>query len=112
MGYGTLFTTDIYLNRQIFESRYELDEKVKELEKFIEMSKQELLALAVSTPRDVIAEKDESGYSQNPIEEVLRKTRETFEWMEDNYRELNKLYQFQEYLDENPDVDLNQFKDI
>jgi hypothetical protein len=32
--------------------------------------------------------------------------------MEDNYRELNKLYQFQEYLDENPDVDLNQFKDI
>jgi hypothetical protein len=112
MGYGTLFTTDIYLNRQIFESRYELDEKVKELEKFIEMSKQELLALAVSTPRDVIAEKDESGYPQNPIEEVLRKTRETFEWMEDNYRELNKLYQFQEYLDENPDVDLNQFKDI
>jgi hypothetical protein len=112
MGYGTLFTTDIYLNRQIFESRYELDEKVKELEKFIEMSKQELLALAVSTPRDVIAEKDESGYPQNPIEEVLRKTRETFEWMEDNYRELNKLYQFQEYIDENPDVDLNQFKDI
>jgi hypothetical protein len=112
MGYGTLFTTDIYLNRQIFESRYELDEKVKELEKFIEMSKQELLALAVSTPRDVIAEKDESGYPQNPIEEVLRKTRETFEWMEDNYRELNKLYQFQEYLDENPDVEINQFKDI
>jgi hypothetical protein len=112
MGYGTSFTADIYLNRQIFESRYEVDEKVKELEKFIEQGKQELLALAVSTPKDVIAEKDTDGYPQNPIEEVLRKTRETFEWMEDNYRELNKLYQFQEYLDENPDVDLNQFKDF
>jgi len=112
MGYGTSFTTDIYLNRQIFESRWELDEKVKELEKFIEQGKQELLALAVSTPKDVIAEKDVDGYPQNPIEEVLRKTRETFEWMEDNYRELNKLYQFQEYLDENSDVDLNQFKDL
>jgi len=112
MGYGTTFTADIYLNRQIFESRWELDEKVKELEKFIEMSKQELLALAVSTPKDVIAEKSEDGYPQNPIEEVLRKTRETFEWMEDNYRELNKLYQFQEYLDENPDVELKQFQDI
>ena len=112
MGYGTSFTADIYLNRQIFESRWELDEKVKELEKFIEQGKQELLALAVSTPKDVIAEKDADGYPQNPIEEVLRKTRETFEWMEDNYRELNKLYQFQQYLDENPDVDLNQFKDI
>jgi len=112
MGYGTSFTTDIYLNRQIFESRWELDEKVKELEKFIEQGKQELLALAVSTPRDVISDKDADGYPQNPIEEVLRKTRETFEWMEDNYRELNKLYQFQEYLDENPDVELKQFKDI
>ena len=112
MGYGTSFTADIYLNRQIFESRWELDEKVKELEKFIEQGKQELLALAVSTPKDVIAEKDADGYPQNPIEEVLRKTRETFEWMEDNYRELNKLYQFQQYLDENPDTDLNQFKDI
>ena len=112
MGCGTSFTADIYLNRQIFESRYELDEKVKELEKFIEMAKQELLALAVATPKDVIAEKDADGYPQNPIEEVLRKTRETFEWMEDNYRELNKLQQFQEYLDENPDVDLNQFKDF
>jgi hypothetical protein len=112
MGYGTSFTTDIYLNRQIFESRWELDEKVKELEKFIEQGKQELLALAVSTPKDVIAEKDADGYPQNPIEEVLRKTRETFEWMEDNYRELNKLYQFQEYLDENPDVELKQFQDI
>lgn len=112
MGYGTSFTADIYLNRQIFERRYELDEKVKELEDYIQSAKGELIALAVSTPRDVIAEKDESGYPQNPIDEVLRKTKETIQWMEDNYRELNKLYQFQQYLDENPDVDLNQFKDI
>lgn len=112
MGYGTSFTTDIYLNRQIFESRWELDEKVKELEDYIQSAKGELIALAVSTPRDVIAEKDESGYPQNPIDEVLIKTKETIQWMEDNYRELNKLYQFQQYLDENPDVDLNQFKDI
>jgi len=105
MGYGTAFTTEIYLNRQIFESRYELDEKIKEIEGYIESAKQELTALAVSTPKDVIAEKDESGYPQNPIDEVLRKTRETFEWMEENYRELNKLYQFRQYLEETPDVE-------
>lgn len=112
MGYGTSFTTDIYLNRQIFESRCELDEKVKELEDYIQSAKGELIALAVSTPRDVIAEKDEDGYPQNPFDEVLRKTKETIQWMEDNYRELNKLYQFQQYLDENPDVELKQFKVI
>ena len=112
MGYGTSFTADIYLNRQIFSNRYELDEKVKELEKFIESAKQELLALAVSTPKDVIAEKNEDGYVENPLDQIIRRTRETLEWMEDNYRELNKLYQFQEYLDENPDVEINQFKDV
>jgi intein-encoded DNA endonuclease-like protein len=112
MGYGTSFTVDIYLNRQIFSNRYELDEKVKELEKFIEMAKQELLALAVATPRDVIAEKNEDGYVENPLDQIIRRTRETFEWMEDNYRDLHKLYQFQEYLDENPDVEINQFKDF
>jgi len=112
MGFGTHFTIDIYLNRQIFSSRYEVDEKVKELEKFIEMAKQELLALAVATPKDVITEKNEDGYVEHPLDQIVRRTRETFEWMEDNYRDLHKLYQFQEYLDENPDTDLEQFKDF
>lgn len=112
MGYGTIFTTDIYLNRQIFNSRYELDDKIKEFENLIEMSKRELLAFAVSTPKDVMAEKNEDGEVENPMDQILRRTAETFEWMEDNYRELNRLYQFQEYLDENPDVDIKTLNDL
>jgi hypothetical protein len=112
MGYGTAFTTEIYLNRQTFQNRYELDEKVKDIEGYIEYAKQQLTALAVSTPKDVIAEKDEMGYPQNPIDEVLRKTRETLEWMEDNYSDLNRLYQYQQYLDENPEVDMEKLNDI
>ena len=42
MGYGTLFTTDIYLNRQIFNSRHELDDKIKELENMIELKEKSL----------------------------------------------------------------------
>lgn len=112
MGWGTSFKVDIYLSRQVFNSKYELDERVKELEGYIESAKRELTAYAVATPRDIIAEKDESGYIQNPIDELLRKVHETFEWMEDNYRDLNRLYQYQQYLEENPDVDINQFSDI
>jgi hypothetical protein len=111
MGFGTAFTTEIYLNRQLFNSRYELDETVKELEGYIESSKRELTALAVATPRDIIAEKDESGYPQNPFDEVLRRTSEIFEFMEENYSNLNKLYQYQQYLDENPEVNVSQFHD-
>ena len=112
MGWGTSFKAEIYLSRQVFSSKLELDERIKELEGYIESAKQELTAYAVATPRDIIPEKDESGYIQNPIDGVLRKTREIFEWMEDNYRDLNRLYQYQQYLEENPDVDINQFSDI
>jgi len=112
MGYGTAFTTEIYLNRQIFQNRYELDEKIKEIEGFIESSKRELTALAVSTPKDVMAEKDSDGYVENPIDQILRRTAEIFEWMEDNYRDLNRLYQYQQYLDENPEVDMEKLNDI
>jgi len=112
MGYGTAFTTEIYLNRQLFNSRYELDEAVKELEGYIESSKRELTALAVGTPKDIMAEKDSDGYVENPIDQILRKTSEIFEFMEENYSNLNKLYQYQQYLDENPNVDMENFKDI
>ena len=112
MGWGTSFTTEVYINRQIFNSKDELDERIKELEGYIESAKRDLTAYAVATPRDIIAEKDESGYIQNPIDEVLRKVHEIFEWMENNYRDLNKLYQYQQHLEENPDVDINQFSDI
>lgn len=112
MGFGTAFTTEIYLNRQIFSSRYELEEKIKELEGYIESAKRELTAFAVSTPKDVMSEKDENGYVENPIDQILRRTAEAFEWMEDNYRELNKLYQYREYLEENPNIDFKQFNDI
>ena len=112
MGYGTAFTTEIYLNRQIFQNRYELDEKIKEIEGFIESSKRELTALAVSTPKDVMAEKDSDGYVENPIDQILRRTAEIFEWMEDNYRNLHQLYEYQQYLDENPEVDMKKLNDI
>lgn len=112
MGYGTAFTIDVYINRQIFSNKYELENRIEEVEDYINSAKKELLALAVSTPKDVIAEKDESGYPQNPIDEVLRKTSEIFEWLEDNYTELHKLYQYRQYLEENPDKEMKQNHDI
>jgi Na+/phosphate symporter len=112
MGWGTSFTADVYLSRQIFQSRYELDERVKKLEGYINSAKSELTAYAVATPKDIMAERDEEGLVENPIDQILRRTPEIFEWMEDNYRELNRLCQFQQYLDENPDVDLRKLNDL
>lgn len=112
MGWGTSFKADVYLSRQIFQNRYELDERVRELEGYINSAKSEITAYAVATPKDVMAERDEDGRVENPIDQILRRLSETFEWIEDNYRELHRLYQFQQYLDENPDVELGKLNDL
>lgn len=112
MGQGTFFTKEIYLNRYIFSSRHELDEKIKEMEGYIESTKKELTALATSTPKDVMSEKNEDGYVESPLYQVIRRTNELFEWLEENYFILNKLYQYREYLDDNPGVELSSNHDI
>lgn len=112
MGIGTFFTKEIYLNGHTFSSRYELDRKIEEVEGYIESTKKELTALATSTPKDIVSEKNEDGYVESPFDWVMRRTNESFEWLEENYIILNKLYQYREYLDENPDVEMSSNHDI
>lgn len=112
MGFGTGFTTEIYLNRQLFNSRYELDEKIEEIEGYIESTKKELTAMAVGTPKDIMSEKNEDGYIQSPLDQILRKTTELFEWLEENYSQLNKLYQYRQYLEENKALEMDSDHDI
>jgi hypothetical protein len=112
MGSATYFETEVFINRKVFSSRYELDQEIKDVEGFIESAKRELTAFSVSTPKDVMATQNEDGYVENPIDQILRRTGEIFEWMEENYFLLNRLYQFREYLEENPDKDMREFMDI
>ena len=64
MGWGTDFKTDIYLNRMIFNSKGELEDKIEELEKGITTCKEKLLMFASSTPKDIIPDdwKEESNF--------------------------------------------------
>ena len=112
MGFGTEFTTEIYLDRKIFNTRYELDQEIKEIESDIESIKKELTAMAVGTPKDIMSEKNEDGYIQSPFDQVLRRTTELFEQLEENYSLLNKLYQYQQYLEENTALEMDSDHDI
>ena len=48
MGWGTDFKTDIYLNRQVFVSKLEVDDKISELNQKIEDDKSLLKMYASS----------------------------------------------------------------
>lgn len=112
MGFGTTFTTEVYLNRKIFNSKYELDDKIKEIKNFIDLNKKELLALAVSTPKDVFSSENKEDFIEHPLDMIINRVNEILESLDDYYFELNGLYMLKEYLNENPDVDISKLNDL
>jgi hypothetical protein len=111
MGWGTTFNVEIYLNKKVFTTRYELDDKVKEIENYIEDYKKELIAFSTGTPKDMLNTKNDDGFNEHPIDIILRRTSEIFEMMEEYYSELSNLYLLQEYLNENPTINISDLSD-
>lgn len=107
MGFGTSFTKEIYLNRQLFDSKYEVKSKIKELEDNIAEYREEILMYAAATPKDIHTDQD-----QDILSSIKCRVKELFEFLEEDYRLLHNLYHFEEYLDENPNTNLDQYKDI
>jgi hypothetical protein len=96
MGWGTTFNTEIYLNRKVFKTPYELQDTIEELKKDIENYWGQLKGLALATPKDI-----SNGES---TEEILNDITHTIdylkEYIEDSYRVLQNLKEFQEHLKE------------
>lgn len=62
MSWGTSFKTEIYISRIVFENKGLLEDTIKETEKNIERSKQQILMYASASPNDIISDdwKEES----------------------------------------------------
>lgn len=54
MGWGTTFTSEIYLSRKYFDTVYDIEEYIKEKEEDIKAVERQLLMYASSTPKDII----------------------------------------------------------
>jgi hypothetical protein len=102
MGWGTQFTTDVYLSRMSFDSKWELRDKIKEEEESIKSIQLEIAMMVAATPKDIVTDSD----TENAVTNLKFKLNELFEWLEETYFLLAKLYQLQQYLEENPDVDI------
>jgi hypothetical protein len=112
MGYGTSFTTEIYLSRKVFNSDSELDDNIKEIESLININKKIILALAVSTPKDVLSFNNEGDFNEHPLDIIIHRTDKIFESLDEYYLELSRLYILRQYLEENPDVQISKLSDL
>jgi len=91
MGWGTEFTTDVYLNRLIFTSKEEVKDKIHELQKEIAHEESLLISYACASPKDIAGEE----WKDSPIIHVNFLMDELLE----NYRELlYRKFQLDLYL--------------
>ena len=89
MGFATNLFCNITFNRETYNSLYEVDNRIKELEECLNTCKKEIRDLAMMTEPDKFYNKE--SYS-SPYEFVYKVLEEDFELIEEYNVELYKLY--------------------
>lgn len=108
MGWGTSFDTEIYLNKLTFDSYYELEDKIEELEESIIETKKSIYMYSMSNPSEIIPD----DWKEDSVMFIKMKMNELIEIYEEEFLLLQKLYIFKKHIDENKlnIKDFNPFK--
>lgn len=97
MGWGTDFTTDVYLSRLVFTNKYQVEDKIKEKEKEIADIKQKLSMFITATPNTIVP----TDWNEDPIDWLNMKFNELFEELEELNFSLFRLDLYNQYLEDN-----------
>jgi hypothetical protein len=96
MGWGTSFKTEIYLSRQIFSSKYELEEKIEENKKWISNSIEKLKMFAAANPKDIV----DPEWKEEPINWLSNQIDNLMEGIEEFSFENYRLEMYLDYINE------------
>ena len=94
MGWGIDFKADIYLSKQDYKTKGEVEYKIEELEGLISVIKEKLLMYSTSNPKDIIP----IEWNEQPIDWIYNQTNELFNDLLTYHRELIDLRYYLEYL--------------
>ena len=97
MSWGTSFNTEIHLNRKIFQSKYEVEDYIKELEENINKD-QTLLKMFVSSNIKDIVPKD---WDEEPINFINHEIDKILEQLIEDLNDLQDVNRYLDYLIEN-----------
>ena len=96
MSWGTDFTAEIFLQGHIFYSKYELENKIKEIEILLQDYKSSIKMYAISNIRDIIPE----DWKEDSVDYISSKIDELMEYYDETCMTLINL---NHYLESNPD---------
>ena len=96
MGWGTSFKKEIYLNREIFSSKYELEQKIEQNKIWITNIIQKLKMFVAANPRDII----DPEWKEEPINWLNNQIGDLIEVMEKISFENYQLNLYLDYINE------------
>jgi hypothetical protein len=100
MSWGINFKTDIYLSRQSYSSKGEVEDRIAEIDKAIYDWEAELKMYASSTPKDIVPP-DDSEDTVNWLNIRINEVLETYqEYLIERYR----LDLYLEYLNDGGEI--------
>lgn len=96
MTWGIEFKSDIFLSKQSYISKDDVEDKIKEISDSISECESKLMMYAIATPKDIVSTED----SENIIYYISNEIRELVEEHEELIINRFKLNQYLEYLNE------------
>ena len=100
MSWGTEFQTDIYLSRQEYKTKYEVEDRIKEIDLVINECEATLKMYASATPKDIVP----SDFSEEPINWLNRQIDEQFEIYREYLLDRYRLELYLEYLNDGGEI--------
>lgn len=97
MSWGTTFNKELYINRKLFNSIYEVEEAIEGIRIYLGKLKQKLTILVAGNPKVLI----EDEWEGEVVGWVAYKINDLFDGIDEGYRELVNLEYYKEYLEEN-----------
>lgn len=96
MAWGTDFLKSIYLDRQIFNTVYELNDEIADLEEEVNRIKSRIKMFAAANIKDLV----QIELDDDPIFTTEIKVNELLKEYEENLKKLVNLYHYKEYLEQ------------
>ena len=90
--WGTDFKAELFLKRITFENKYEVENKIEEIKKNLEISQSTLKMYAISNPKDIVPK----DWNEQSVDFIRNKIDEIMEIYLDD---INTLFLLTEYLE-------------
>lgn len=107
MSYGITFQANIFISHETYQTIYEVDSDIKELEEQLQRMKERLMMYCACGVKGVCS-KDCEDNPMNPIDALHRELEDLFEYCDEVNRKLHNLYLLREDWDEKE----NKFKTV